>query len=126
VSGDRVRSEGIQHEDIELAIGGSFDGETAVTDNDVTILVAPANKREEMPRDVLNLRIDIEESDVPIRPHPSGHRAGAKTHDANILIRSIVNHLHDIADRSGFVVVRNRLAVQRRILAFQTMKSIPM
>src|SRR2546422_2745352 len=82
--------------------------------------------RSEMQGDVLNLGINIEESDVPVRPHPSGHRAGAKTHDANMLIRSVVNHLHNITDRSGFVVVRNRLPVQRGILAFQTVKSIPM
>ena len=126
MSGDRVRSEGIEHQDIELAIGSLFDGKTAVTDNDITILAAAAEEGEEMQRDVLNLGVNIEESDVPIRPHPSSHRAGAKPHDADMLIRPVVNHLHNIAHGSGFVIVGDRLAVQRGILAFQTVKGVPM
>src|SRR2546422_7083926 len=59
--------------------------------------------RSEMQGDVLNLGINIEESDVPVRPHPSGHRAGAKTHDANMLIRRSEEHTSELQSRLHLV-----------------------
>src|SRR5438552_18313947 len=79
-----------------------------------------------MRRDVVNLRIDIEESHVPVRPSPSHHRACPKPHHAEMLSGPVADHLHDITDGSCLVVVREWHSIQLGILAFQAVKRIPM
>src|SRR3989442_750451 len=79
-----------------------------------------------MRRDVVNLRIDIEESAVQVRPSPSRHRACPKPHRAEVLSGPVADHLHDITDGSCLVVVREWHSIQLGILAFPAVKRIPM
>src|SRR5262249_10848404 len=114
----------VQHEHIEFSIGLLLDRQPAVSDDDIARIRASAKIREEIVRDRVNLHVDIEERDVPVGTCPSCHASGSESDNADVLIGTRGNEVHDIAYGSGLVVVGQRLAAQHRIHAFHTMKRI--
>jgi hypothetical protein len=81
-------------------------------------------KCEEGVGDVVDLRIDVEERDVPARRSPARHAAGSQADDAKALVGSFRKQLHHVADRSSLVIVGQRLAHQFLIETFETVQRI--
>src|SRR4029078_10479097 len=93
-------------------IGRFSDGEAAIANHDVARIGASAQISEEAVGNVVDLLVDIEKCNVPIGPRPSGHASRSESNHADVLIRPSADELHDVAHRSGLVVVRQRLSVQ--------------
>src|SRR5437868_2488575 len=100
-----IRVEGIEHQDIESSVRRLLDREPSVSNDHVAIVRAAPQIGKEAARDVWHLRIDIEECEMAIGLCVSSHTSGAETDNADMLFRSDTDHLHDVADRAGLVII---------------------
>ena len=124
MGGNGIGVESIQHQNVEIAIRRLFDREPSVSNDDVARISASSQVSKKIVSDVVNLRIDIEECNVAIRPSPARHGSCSESNYCDVLIGTHADELHDVADRSGLVVVRQRTPDQCRIHTLDSVKRI--
>ncbi len=124
MSRNRIGRERIEDKKIEFLVRSPKNGETPVAQHDIASASAARQKRKETLCDEFHLRIDFEKRNPSIGLCIRGNRSRSETHNADVLIRTILHHRHDVAERAVGKVIRQRLPRARRIKSFKSMHGV--
>src|SRR3954465_6397843 len=88
----------IKHQYVKFLFRHLFDRKTSISHQNVAVVRAAAQEREEILGNIMDLRINIEKRDVPVRQEPPCHASCPQSDDTDVLIWTVADHFHHIAD----------------------------